>query len=235
MRKLLLFAPVLIGAQALALSVDHTGLQTSFHGLEVNDNTVRVELHNWNEMRVISTGEKRSNQGELNHMALRLDGLMEFDSTRWEMPFDIYNLTKEINGGRGYIDIDVNDRLELYDGNRTDADGVRPQKTVPWINARRGSRISITLSARELDCSGQNVCGRGDTGTVVYEMTIPPIPSNLPTTCGAQNSFRGVIVGGEFQFFGTLDSTRAATGKPTIEPSEFESDSFLCFLPVREE
>jgi len=168
-------------------------------------------------------------------MALRLDGLMEFDSTRWEMPFDIYNLTKEINGGRGYIDIDVNDRLELYDGNRTDADGVRPQKTVPWINARRGSRISITLSARELDCSGQNVCGRGDTGTVVYEMTIPPIPSNLPTTCGAQNSFRGVVVDGVFQFSGTLDSTRAATGKPTIEPSEFESDSFLCFLPVREE
>tara|TARA_R110002096_G_C14646588_1_gene726034 strand:+ start:1258 stop:1968 length:711 start_codon:yes stop_codon:yes gene_type:complete len=235
MKKVFVIVLVFVGAQAWAMSVDHTGLLNSVHRLEVDENTIRVELHRMNEMRVFSTGERGNRQGELNQISVKLEGLNEYEYTTWNMPFDIFNRTKGIRGGSGYIDIDRNDRLELSDGNRTDASGELPLKETQWINARRGARFMITIKSNELDCSGQRVCGRGDDGTVVYEMTIPPLPANLPRTCGGANSLNGAVIDGAFQFAGMLDYTRVASGNPIIEPSVDELDSFLCFLPVQEE
>lgn len=234
MKKLFVFAPVLFSAQAFAWSIDHTGLLHEVHGLEVNANTVRVELHGLNQMRVFSTGERRNRQGELHKINLKLEGLNEYDNTRWMIPGEIYNLSKDSNGGDGYVDIDVGDRIELFERNGTDASGARLLKEVPWINARRGSRLTITIDTKELDCSGHYVCGRDNDGAIVYEMTVPPLPSNLPSSCGTTNSFPGRVIDGVFQFAGTLDHTRNASGGPIIEPSIFELDSFMCFLPVVE-
>lgn len=234
MKRLLAISAILIGMQASAFSVNHSGILVSRHALEVDENSVRIEMHNLNSVSVFSTGERRNREGELNTYSIKLEGVNEFEYRSWDMPFDIFNQTTGNNGGSGYISINRNDRLELYDGNRLNDLGVRPLKPIPWINARRGSRIKITIQASELDCSGQNVCNRGNDGEVVYEMTIPTLPRNLPSWCGGPNSLAGAVIDGEFQFAGMLDYSRVETGKPIIEPSINELDSFLCFLPVRE-
>lgn len=225
---------VLVGMQASAFSVDNTGLLTMRHDLELDENSIRVELHNLNSVVVFSTGERRNREGELNKYSIKFEGVNEFEFRSWGMPSDIFNLTKGVNGGSGYIDISRNDRLELYDGDTTNDSGERQLKPTPWINARRGSRVKITIEARELDCSGQNVCGRGNNGKVVYEMTIPPLATNLPDSCGDSNSFSGAVIDGEFQFAGMLDYVRVESSNPIIKPSIYELDSFLCFLPVQE-
>jgi hypothetical protein len=231
MKKIFILAPLLIGAQALAWSVDHTGLQ-NVHSLEVNANTVRVEIHRLNGMRVLSTGERRNRQGELNRITVRLVGLSERFRSDWSMPDSIFNRTKNSDGGSGYTDIDIYDFLELYWGELLDENGDRLIREPQWINARRGGRISISVEARELDCSGQWVCGRGNTGTVTYAMSIPPLPSNLPDTCGPSNTLAGRVLDGQFQFIGGLDFVRTQEGEPIIEPSINEIDAFMCFLPV---
>lgn len=233
MKKILQVALCVVGVAAAAMSVDSTGILASRHDLVTDANSVRVELVNFNEMRVFSTGERRNNTGELNKISAALEGVNEFEINTWTVAFDILNTTKGIGGNSGYIDISVGDQLELYDGNRT-TDGIRPLKPNPWINARRGSRITLNITTRELDCTRQRVCGRGNTGSIVYEMTIPPVPSNLPSTCGPENSFRGRMIGGMFQFEGMLDYSRVVSGSPIIEPTAFETDSFLCILPVED-
>ena len=219
---------------ATGCDVDHTGLLTEMHDFEVSDDTVRVELRNFDEAVVRSTGERGTNQGELHSFKVTLSAPLEFSSLLYTTTdTDIRNDTRSTNGGTGYVDIDVDDQLSFYSGVLEDDDGVRLRKPSPWVNVRPGARIEIRVDTRELDCTGQNVCNRDDTGSVSYEMTIPIFLESLPTTCQEDNSLIGSSVDDEYRFLGTLDYERTESGEPIIVPSFTENDAILCFLPAR--
>ena len=213
-------------------AVNHTGLAgPERHGLEIDSNTVRVELRDFNNATVFSTGENRNRQGELHSYSVQLSATSERFIVPYTNPSDILNATKGNRGGTGYVDIDVNDHLVFTDGNSTDDNGEDRLKPTPWVNARRGATIEILVTARELDCVGQNVCNRDDFGSVTYSMNIPLLPDTLPTTCQEFNSYRGSQVDGVYLFIGMVDPRRTAVGRPIIEPGVTAHEASLCILP----
>lgn len=232
MKRIGLVGAVVVLLVAAGCDVDSTGIRPpEGHFREVDADTVRVELRDFNDATVITTGEDDNDQGELHSYSVELTAQSEWFRVDYTTTArDILNVTKQDRGGTGYVDIDVDDHLAFFDGDATD-DGEPLLKATPWVNARRGAAIEIIVSARELDCRFQRVCDDDDRGSVTLVMSIPPLPDPLPVTCQASNSFQGIQVNGVYRFDNMLDRSRVPADRPIIEPGIWASGARLCFLP----
>lgn len=217
----------LISLLAASGCVNHSGLLTENHGLEIDDTTVRITLMNFDSLSVFSTGDARNRQGELHWIKTSLSAPSEYNSRKFRAYIDIFNVSKGQRGNAAYVPIDVQDHLELYDGDRR-VHSERPRKPDLWINARRGARFEINVTTRELDCSQTRVCNRGNTGNTVYVMTLPDLPATLPLTCRPENTFESAVLDGRFVFHGVHEFVRSTSGSPVLEPEVFATNVRLC-------
>lgn len=156
----------------------------------------RVELRNPERFLAMSAGDT-DGVSELHKVEVKLIGTdAQVHSITESNPFFRIN-----DGPRkvdNWIGVRRGDRVRL---DRVDAEN--PDTYNLWVHAKErkdtefGSSLQfqIKVSARELDCAANNICGRSDTGVITYFVSMP-IPSNRSLNCIPENRFRIAAVNG---------------------------------------
>ena len=201
-----------------ALSVNHTGLLTESHTHLVTPDSLRINLRNLTTFVVRNTGERRNRTGELHRIWVEMSADGEFDSYTLTPAMLTPASGRDSNGT--YIEIDDPDRVRITAPRPAALDDL-------WVNVARGSEITLTFRFRELDCKGDNVCNRDNSGSYTVAMTLPALPTTLPTTCTAANRFTISLLDDVPTFFGPaapVRMTRQASGDVLLHPT----DGTLC-------
>ena len=163
------------------------------------DDVWRIELRNLEKFLAMSVGDS-DGVGELRDIKIGLVGPDGQNHYVTEM-----NPFLQVNEGsrttKNSIGVRVGDRVSL---DRLDpARGITDTYNL-WIHAKERPQgdlgeallnFEITVSARELDCAGDRVCGRGSTGTITYFASVP-VPRVRSNQCSTGNSYRISAVNG---------------------------------------
>ncbi len=158
--------------------------------------TYRVELRNIGMLKVWQVGDPNP-PGELAKVNITLkvvevSGNHQYNNVLETSPA-IYNFTRGAMGGSGNISIYRGDRLRLG------RDGAPRSDYNLWAHGRRTPsssggipklRIRVTINARELDCTGQRKCRRGNTSITTYFIDVPGFTEQPPRTCTSENTFK---------------------------------------------
>ncbi len=196
--------------------VPRGGIVSTVHGQPVEADTLRVTLGGMTRFTVAKKGERRNKKGELDELILSLSSRERGVVERHEQAFDatfMFNETRgKGNNGHIYLKIRKGDIVR-----------VQPHRTggsIPdyWINLPPGGRFSITLFAHESDCLKDNSCKRGNKGHYSVEMSLPPIPAPVPTSCGPSNTFRWGQLDARYQVFGMRDVAITEKGSVRLYP-----------------
>ncbi|MBW2396805.1 MAG: hypothetical protein JRG95_21355 [Deltaproteobacteria bacterium] len=90
---------------------------------------------------------------------------------------------------------------------------------------QEGERVEIVLKVRDMDCTGDRNCNRGDTGKTTYAFNVPVTSDNCLGNCD-----RAQLLGSTDEFIASW------RGSPTLKldvVSGFESfKSMICFMPA---
>jgi len=215
---------------------DRGGLLDEFHDAPIDENTIRVEVRGFDALDIVSTGERGDRPGEIHKVAISLSAPGELSTNEFTGPLQISNRTPGDIVSTTFETVKRADQVDLFAGDRF-VDGVRSRMPALFVNANRNARLTLSITTLELDCSGDNICNRDNTGTVAYAFTLPStaLPEVLPDDCGPTNTLRWGNESGTFQFSRTINHQRTATDEPILEPLAAETDATICFLPVVDE
>ncbi|MHA6332814.1 hypothetical protein ACXYL9_03950 [Qipengyuania sp. CAU 1752] len=186
-------------ASALLLSAPNAWAQEkrSVHTLGSATDVWRIELRTLRAFLAMSAGDS-DGVSELQKLEIRLAGTDSQSHAVTEV-----NPFFRVNGGprttRNVIDVGIGDRVNL--------DRLEPGRENTydmWVHARQsnapgagGPRLvfQISVNARELDCVSDNICGRGNTGVVTYDISLP-VPTTRSLRCIPENTYRISAVNG---------------------------------------
>lgn len=212
-------AALIASASALtAWSVNHTGLLSESHTHTVTPDSLRINLQDLTTFVVRKTGDRRSRIGELHRIWVEVRAEGEFNTFELTPAMLTPASGRDSNGT--YIEIDDPDRVRITAPRPDGLDDL-------WVNMARGSEITLVFRFRELDCSGDNACNRGDSGSYTMAMILPALPAALPTACTEANRFRISLLDDVPAFFGPaapVRITREASGDVVLAPT----DGTLC-------
>lgn len=200
----LLFAFSITSAKA----AQKTGNQNMASGPGV----YRVELRNIGMLRVGHVGDPNQ-PGELAKVTISLKvletpGRYQYQNVLETSPV-LFNFSRGRMGGPGNLSIYNGDRIRL---GRT---GAPASDYNLWAHGRRTPaipgaiprlRIQVTLNSRELDCTGQRKCKRGNTGITTYQINVPRFTVEPPNTCTSENTFKLTTVDGNAAVLVNRDS-----------------------------
>jgi len=225
---LLALAPA---AQAGLFSLPRSGTATQSHNLRAGPGVFRLTLSGLNRFLVVKTGDRKGTAGELRRITITL-----YNRSTDVSEVDTVTLTQDLlrnasatkyrnsYGNSAYLKIHKGDFLEPG-GPR----GPRPA-TDMWINVRPGDRIRLGLKFRELDCSGERVCNRGDNGRYELDMVVPATASAFSSLCApTANSWS---IGRQAQYYvfrGMPTTTITAKGSVLLYPLAGR----ICITPSR--
>lgn len=186
LKKTLLLAAAVSGFIATA----HAQTKDSKHDLGSASNVWRIELRNLGPLEVTATGDP-SSSGELHRVTVKLSSPdNQWHSVTQTAPF--LGNSSGARAGLGNIEINRGDRVTL--GGRS----ITAQSYHLWVHARERPqgdlgptmlRFTVEVSARELDCKGQNRCRRGNSGSVSFTASVP-LPRVRSNRCVAGNTYR---------------------------------------------
>jgi hypothetical protein len=197
--------------------VPRAGLGGTYHGQPVEPNTLRVTLSGMHRFLVAKKGDRR-NKGELDEITLILSSREPIVLERFYQNFGelfFYNETRGKGpGSHPYLTIGKGDIVYVRPPRRGDE--------IPdsWINLPPEGRFAITLIAHESDCTKDIICKRGNKGSYMVEMTLPPLPDPMPASCGPSNTFRWGNLDFRYQVIGMRDVTIAEEGSVILYPVE---------------
>jgi len=187
-------------------SLPRGGTAPAYHSLAGQPGVIRMELHNMYQFLVVKTGDPRAKSGELHKIKINLvnltPGSNEYFSRDWNSLL-MTNRTRHVNGGSGYVPAHRHDVIIVQH---------RVPDVLVYINVRPGDRVRLEVTARELDCTRQRVCNRGDNSHYSIDMTVPRFGGGVPANCTGD---------AHWQLFQTSD------GRYRFRPSAAEN-------PVRE-
>lgn len=227
---------ICIGVLSALLVTPVLAKQRDIHTLGSAPNVLRVELRNLDRFRVLQTGDPKSS-GELHKVEVVLESRNGFVSGNeqyhsYETPsIQLLNTSTHKLGGTGNLEINKDNWITY--GGRQLAPGTRNL----WVHAKdmsnevysngspaRNNDIAIRVNARELDCKGQRVCNRGDTGSFIIHFPLPRFTSPPPTSCGPSNTYRLTLVDDEIRLIGINGSTTGSYKKtgPMLQPRNGE-------------
>lgn len=184
-KSLHLFASI---GMALSLAFPaHADTKTSNHSLSWGADIWRIELRDADMLVQLRAGDRRGSS-EISQVRWRLSSGDQFHQSimpRQELSSPIGN------DGPTYVTVRNGQAITA------DIPEVSPD-TQLWVHARqqagtRGGpqvlRFQVEIAARDLDCAGIRVCGRGDTGTAKFEIEVD-VPQLRSYQCVPQNSMR---------------------------------------------
>lgn len=208
------------------------------------ENIYRVEIRNLKWLQILETGDS-DGEGELHELIVQLsahnpENSAQFDGIKYTGT-QLYSLNNGgIVGGRRNMPIRVGQRLKLEQDQR------QGNKTQMWVHAYsnpaeasyaepysgNGGPIKLSFDALELDCTGQRVCRRNNTGKVTISFKIPEFNTPPSNQCGPSNTFRLEPLDGELQVSGLPETfvsshttsnswylgTKHKTGGPRLQP-----------------
>lgn len=216
MKKVFLAA---MGATLLTgCAIDTSGILTTYHNLPIDEDVVRVEVRALDVFRIAQSGDIGAaggeREGELATLILSLNGISEGyllnSPSNW-----LQNDTTGEEGDSDWLNVNNGDEISHKRGV-----SYIPERGDLWINARRGSTVQLRVTGVDVDS-----VGRSQTGSVVYEFTLPVLPDELPDTCGPTNSVRWINVDGVDRF----PTTRSWVVRVTSRPRIRITDGVLCF------
>ena len=227
---------IFTGILSLLVAIPAVAKQRDIHTLGSAPNVLRVELRNLDQFRVLQTGDPNSS-GELHKVEVVLESRNGFISGNeqyhsYETPsLQLLNTSTRKVGSNANLEINKDNWLS-YGGRR-----VAPGTRNLWVHAKdmsndvysggspaRNNDIAIRINARELDCKGQRVCNRGDTGSFIIHFPLPRFTSPPPTSCGPSNTYRLTLVDDEIRLIGINGSTTGSYKKtgPILQPRNGE-------------
>ncbi len=164
------------------------------HNLGSATDVWRVELKYPEHLLAMSAGDS-DGVSELHEIEIRLTGTDgQFHSFTEANPwFRVNDGPRKVGE---WIGVRQGDRVKLDNVSARDPDTYNL-----WVHTKQvegGSpalNFQIIVTARELDCRGDNVCRRGDTGIVTYSFNMP-VPANRSLTCLPDNKYRISVVNG---------------------------------------
>lgn len=196
----------------------------------------RIELRNMDQFEVMGVSDSDA-VDELHLLKVRLGTRFDLGSDREqfdtfeERSISLYNQTLGQLGNSAYVTIRKGDLLG-FRGRR-----VGPDDRFLWAHSKeyfpstiRGaaptlrSKISIQIIARDLDCAGTRVCGRGDTKVYNLSFDFPKLRGTPPTSCDAAFTYKiGRLDAGLALFspdgaVAELINTSIPGGGPAIRP-----------------
>lgn len=169
----------------------------SVHTLGSATDVWRIELRTLRAFLAMSAGDS-DGISELQKLEVKLTGTDSQSHAVTEV-----NPFFRVNGGPRT----TNNVIDVHIGDRVNLDRLEPgiEDTYDlWVHARQsdapgaGSKrlaFQISVNARELDCSGDNACRRGNNGIVTYDISLP-VPSNRSLNCIPENLYRISAVNG---------------------------------------
>ncbi len=203
-------------AGADIFGVPRRGIAATIHNQPVRPDTLRVTLSGMRRFVVAKNGERRRKKGELDELSFSLTSLeprvMERDDKSYGTSF-MFNETRG-KGGLDYVKISEGDIIRLRHPRRGWS---LPDQ---WINLPPGGRFSITVLAHESDCLRRSGCRRGNRGSYVVEMRLPPLPRPLPGSCTPRNTFRWTLLDGRYQIPRMREVNIAERGSVVLYPIE---------------
>ncbi len=208
-----------------ACAVDTRGLISQSHFHSVGPNTLRVELIDMTDFTVRSTGDQGirggARDGELQDIIVSISAPNEFSSASGRNATGLVNRTRAETDSLSFVTIVVGDRVAWGRAATYDNDAV-------WVLAEPDSRISLLVQARDLDCTGERVCGRHNDGAFRFDFMLPSLPARLEPNCVPEQIFVWNEAGGRPGFRGARDVAVTTTGAPIIVPA----NGAICIRPV---
>ncbi len=188
---------ILLPLSTNAASLPRSGTAPAYHSLQGQPGIIKLSLTNMTQFMVIKTGDPRHATGELHkiklHLVNRMPGTTEYFDYDWTSAF-MHNQTRHKQGGMGYVPIHRRDIILAH----------RRHRLPVWIYVHPGDRIRLEVTARELDCTNQRVCSRGDNSYYGFDMKVPNFTIGPPSTCTAQNKWTlHQVSSGHWRFSGT--------------------------------
>ena len=204
MRKSVLSMAAAFSAIALPQSANAEITRESNHTLEYGEGVYNIQLIDIGELKVAETGDPRS-EGELRSVRVEL--------RHWGRPYgtqsDSWTYTppsiwKRGNANRNltYLPIRTGDWVSMGH-NRVPVRG--PENL--WMHARARDNtedeglwlyFQVMVSSRELDCTRDRVCRRGNSSQTGFMFRVPA-PRSVPYDCGDSNTWDILPIDGEVQ------------------------------------
>lgn len=143
------------------------GTATNSHTGRQGPGTYRLVVIGLGQFRTLKSGDKHGDAGELRWLRMSLyntSAATEYE-TRQFLPVNLYNERTRKSAGRT-LQVRRGDILHVtsYPGDLT-----------LWANVRPGDHIVLDISAKELDCVGNRLCNRGDSGSFSLSWTIQTV------------------------------------------------------------
>lgn len=188
--------------------------RTSQQRLGSGPDIYRVEVRNLHRLEVLEAGDS-DGVGELHEMTVELqaydqEARDQYDRLKFSGT-ELYSINEGgIVGGTRYFPIRVGQHVFTSNDRRQN------DTTQMWIHVNTGSeptaydtvgRVSLSITAQELDCTGQRVCNRRSNGKVTINFKIPEFTTRPSNRCGPDNTFRLEPLDGEIQISGLSNST----------------------------
>jgi hypothetical protein len=200
-----------------ACGIDSRGLITQSHNAEIGPDTVRVELKGMREFRVVRSGDVGafggSRDGELQDMTLSLSAENEFSSAMGSG-----NETGVINTTRPDTDHEVYTTIATGHFLRWGSMATYTDETI-WVNMPRDGILTLRMRGRDLDCSGERICGRKDDGFFEMRFRLPQVPADLSDGCPRSQRFDWAVNGGIYRFVLATEVTNRASHRPVLRPT----------------
>lgn len=189
----------LLGTAALLAVATHAQAQVreASHTLGSASDVWRVELKNPERLLAMSAGDT-DGVSELHTVEVKLvgsDGQMH--GITESNPY--FRVNDGLRTTRKWVGVRQGDRVKL-----DRVDDRNPDTYNLWVHSKQQApggastpmlRFEIQVTARELDCRGDTVCRRSDSGTTTYRFNMP-IPTNRSLQCIPENRYRISAVNG---------------------------------------
>ncbi len=201
-------AMLLCGPTPGASALSNEELKTGRHTLGSARDVWRVELRTLERFLAMSTGDG-SGAGELRTVKISLQGLDDqYHVVAESSP--MLGPTPRTNRVPHYLEINRGSQIFLQ---RLDEDNLDTYNL--WIHVKQRGQgdvgrptvnFKIQVYGRELDCKGNNICRRGNSGTITYyvNLEIPTVRSNR---CVPANSYNITAVNGQTMVLRPQDGT----------------------------
>lgn len=182
------------------LPLNAKSVPESRHTLEFGEGVYNIQLIDIGDLLVAETGDPRS-EGELHSVRIELMTRMDhpvpdqFDRRTYYTPPGLWK-RGYANRNLTYLPINRGDWVSVGN-NRAPVQG--PDNL--WVHSIPRDRdnkleVRITISARELDCTRDRVCRRGNSSSTSLYFLIPA-PGPVPYTCQSSNTWDILPIDGE--------------------------------------